>query len=179
MRCRRTEGRMCRGAFRGSASALAHSGRIDGCLRGTGDAPNALIDRPPCAQRASASRMVWLRMFCSVEFTKQNGYGPSAQRRNAAARPDRGGCLLALHSALKRVGRQRNIVALARRIQAALRSEQLAAPTQVTAAFAATTRATVGIIAELNHQISELETSLAEHFEKHPDADIYRSLIVL
>src|SRR6185437_8709536 len=45
-----------------------------------------------------------------------------------------------------------------------------------TAAFAATTRATVGIIAELNRQIAELETALAEHFETHPDADIYRSL---
>ena len=57
-----------------------------------------------------------------------------------------------------------------------LRTEQLAAPAPVAAAFAATTRATVGIIAELNRQIAELETTLAEHFETHPDADIYRSL---
>ena len=28
----------------------------------------------------------------------------------------------------------------------------------------------------MNRQIAELETSLAEHFETHPDADIYRSL---
>ena len=55
------------------------------------------------------------------------------------------------------------------------RSEQLAAPATVTAAFAATTRAAVGIIAELNRQISELEVSLANHFETHPDADIYLS----
>jgi AcrR family transcriptional regulator len=46
----------------------------------------------------------------------------------------------------------------------------------VGAAFAATTRATVAIIAELNRQIAELETTLAEHFETHPDADIYLSL---
>ena len=39
----------------------------------------------------------------------------------------------------------------------------------------ATSRATVGIIAELNRQISELETTLANHFETHPDADIYLS----
>ena len=57
-----------------------------------------------------------------------------------------------------------------------LRTEQLHAPAPVAAAFAATTRATVGIIAELNRQIAELETTLAEHFETHPDADIYRSL---
>ena len=84
--------------------------------------------------------------------------------------------LSAIQSALKRGGRQRNIADRARQIRAALRSEQLAAPTTVTAAFAATTRATVGIIAELNRQISELETTLAEHFETHPDADIYLSL---
>ena len=81
-----------------------------------------------------------------------------------------------LQSALKRGGRQRNIAARARQIRAALRSEQLTAPPQVTAAFAATTRATVGIITELNRQITELETKLAAHFETHPDADIYRSL---
>jgi transposase len=81
-----------------------------------------------------------------------------------------------LQSALKRGGRQRNIADRARQIRAALRSEQLTAPPQVTAAFAATTRATVSIIAELNRQITELETSLAKHFETHPDADIYLSL---
>jgi transposase len=84
--------------------------------------------------------------------------------------------LSAIQSALKRGGRQRNIAARARQIQAALRTEQLAAPAAVAAAFAASTRATVGIIAELNRQISELETALAEHFETHPDADIYLSL---
>ena len=40
----------------------------------------------------------------------------------------------------------------------------------------ATTRATVGIIAELNRQITDLEADLATNFEAHPDADIYRSL---
>ena len=84
--------------------------------------------------------------------------------------------LPAIQSALKRGGRKRNIAARAREIRAALRSEQLAAPAPVAAAFGATTRAAVGIIAELNRQIADLEISLAEHFETHPDADIYRSL---
>src|ERR1700740_459311 len=84
--------------------------------------------------------------------------------------------LSAIQSALKRGGRQRNIAARAREIQAALRTPQLSTPVPVTAAFAATTRATVGIIAELNRHIAALETALAEHFETHPDADIYRSL---
>ena len=34
----------------------------------------------------------------------------------------------------------------------------------------------MAIIAELNRQITELETTLADHFEQHPDADIYLSL---
>src|SRR6202790_284942 len=49
--------------------------------------------------------------------------------------------LPAIQSALKRGGRQRNIAARAREIRAALRSEQLAAPAPVAAAFGATTRA--------------------------------------
>ena len=83
--------------------------------------------------------------------------------------------LAALQSALKRGGRKRNIAARAREIQAALRTEQLTAAPAISAAFAATTPATVGIIGELNRQIGELETSLAAHFETHPDADIYLS----
>jgi Transposase len=67
--------------------------------------------------------------------------------------------LAAIRSALKKAGLQRYIDARARDIQAALRTEQLAAA----AAFAATTRAAVGLIAELNRQIGALETSLANH----------------
>jgi transposase len=81
-----------------------------------------------------------------------------------------------IQSALKRGGRQRNTAARARQIQAALRSEQLTAPAAVETAFAATTRAAVAIITELNHQLTELEAGLAQHFETHPDADIYLSL---
>ena len=84
--------------------------------------------------------------------------------------------LAKIRSALKAAGRQRNIDARALEIQAGLRTEQLTASDAVTAAFAASTRAAVGIIAELNHQISDLETELATHFETHPDADIYLSL---
>src|SRR6185295_19141519 len=84
--------------------------------------------------------------------------------------------LTAIQSALKRGGRQRNIAARAREIRVALGTEQLTAAARVTAASAATTRAAVGIITELNRQIGDLETSLAAHFEAHPDADIYLSL---
>jgi transposase len=105
------------------------------------------------------------------------GHGDALGVLGRAPGPEQGAhlSLTAIQSALKRGGRQRNIAARAREIQTALRSEQLAAPATLTAAFAATTRATVAIIAELNRQISELETSLADHFETHPDADIYLS----
>lgn len=81
-----------------------------------------------------------------------------------------------IRSALKTAGRQRNLDARALQIQTALRTEQLTAPASVTAAFGATTRATVGIITELNRQIDNLDAELTSHFEMHPDADIYRSL---
>ncbi|HZC93170.1 MAG TPA: IS110 family transposase [Mycobacterium sp.] len=84
--------------------------------------------------------------------------------------------LAKIRSALKHGGRQRNIDTRAQEIAAALRTAQLAAPAPLTAAFAATTRAAVGIISEINRQIAELETELATHFETHPDADIYLSL---
>jgi transposase len=81
-----------------------------------------------------------------------------------------------IRAALKGAGRQRNIDGRAQEIQIALRTEQLVAPAAVTAAFAASTRAMVAIIVELNRQITDLEAELATHFEAHPDADIYRSL---
>jgi hypothetical protein len=81
-----------------------------------------------------------------------------------------------IQAALKRGGRQRNIERRAGEIQTALRTAQLAAPAAVADAFAATTRAAVGIIAELNRQITQLETTLTASFEQHPDSDIYHSL---
>jgi len=95
-----------------------------------------------------------------------------------AATPDEGArlSLAKIRSALKAAGRQRNLDARALQIQEMLRSEHLAAPASVSAAFGATTRAAVCIIIELNNQISDLEADLSTHFEKHPNADIYRSL---
>jgi len=81
-----------------------------------------------------------------------------------------------ISSALKAAGRQRNIETRAREIQAVLRREHLTAPPAVAVAFGVTTTAAVHVIAELNHQIAGLESALADHFETHPDADIYRSL---
>lgn len=81
-----------------------------------------------------------------------------------------------IKAALKRGGRQRNFATRVETIHAALRTDQLEASAAVTEAFAATTRAAVGIIGELNRQITGLERELSEHFKQHPDADIVRSL---
>lgn len=81
-----------------------------------------------------------------------------------------------VRAALKRGGRQRNLDQRAQQIQAALRTQQLAAPDPVAVAFAATVKATVGILIELNRQIAELEATLADRFEQHPDAVIYLSM---
>ena len=81
-----------------------------------------------------------------------------------------------IRSALRRGGRQRSIERRAAAVRAALRSPQLGAPPVVSRALAASTRATVGQIGEINRQIKELEAELTSHFEQHPDAEIYRSL---
>jgi transposase len=81
-----------------------------------------------------------------------------------------------LRSTLRTGGRQRNLDHKAQEIQAALRTVHLAASPVLAQAFAATTKAAVGIIAELNRQIAELEAALEDRFEQHPDADIYLSV---
>ena len=81
-----------------------------------------------------------------------------------------------IRSALSRGGRQRNLEQRAAVVRDALRSPQLEAPAAVSRAFAASTRAAVAQISEINRQIKELEAELASHFEQHPDAAIYRSL---
>ena len=81
-----------------------------------------------------------------------------------------------IRAALRTGGRQRNIDSRAREIQDALRSPQLEAPPVIAAAFAATSTAAVAIIAALNRQIDQLESTMHQGFEQHPDADIYLSL---
>jgi transposase len=73
-------------------------------------------------------------------------------------------------------GRQRGAPARAVAVQQALGSPQLAAPEPVTAAYGQVVTATVGILLELNQQISALEEDLTKAFETHPDAEILRIL---
>jgi transposase len=77
-------------------------------------------------------------------------------------------------AALKRA-RRRNIPDKATAILAALRGEQLGQPPALTAAYAATARALIAVIATLNEQVKALQGQVEENFGRHPDAEIYRS----
>jgi len=81
-----------------------------------------------------------------------------------------------IRTVLRQAGRQRNIDTRADTIAAGLRTDALRAAERVEAAHGATTRASVAIIAALNTQINVLADELANHFEQHPDSDIYLSL---
>jgi transposase len=88
----------------------------------------------------------------------------------SAARLSRAQILAALRRA-----RRRHSDAKAERLQAALRTPQLAQPAVVTAAYAATVRAEVAVLSTLNAQIKTMEEQVEAHFGQHPDAEIYRS----
>ena len=80
-----------------------------------------------------------------------------------------------IRAALTQAGRRHNLDKRAHQIRSGLRTPQLTAPEAVVDAHAATTKALVVIIRELNRQIAELEAVLASCFEQHPDAAIYLS----
>lgn len=77
-------------------------------------------------------------------------------------------------AALKRA-RRRNAAEKAKLVQAALRSQQLAQPRVVAAAYAATVRAAAAVISVLNEQVAVLEGQVEAHFGRHPDAEIILS----
>ena len=80
-----------------------------------------------------------------------------------------------IRAALKGGGRRPNLDKVARRIQQGLRGAHLTAPGPVVDAYGATVAARVGIIAETNRRISQLEATLHTRFEQHPDAAVYLS----
>jgi transposase len=75
---------------------------------------------------------------------------------------------------LKRA-RRKNVAAKAAGIQASLRAEHLTQPEVVVAAYAATTRSAVAVLAVLNEQINILQEQVESNFGRHPDLDIILS----
>ncbi len=79
-------------------------------------------------------------------------------------------------AALKRGGRTRRVTERAEQIRVALRSSQLEAPEMVSRAYGEVVGSTVRIVAEMTEQIAGLQRELEARFERHPDAEILRSL---
>ncbi len=77
-------------------------------------------------------------------------------------------------AALKRA-RRRNVAERTGKIRTALRGEHLAQPPATTAAYAATVRAEVAVLAVLNTEIAAMEEQVEAHFGRHPDAEVYLS----
>jgi transposase len=102
--------------------------------------------------------------------------GDTLELLGKAPEPDRAAKLTRaqVSAALKRA-RRRNIPDKATAILAALRGRQLGLPPALTAAYAATARALIAVIAALNEQVKVLQGQVEENFGQHPDAEIYRS----
>ncbi|HKB32796.1 MAG TPA: IS110 family transposase [Candidatus Dormibacteraeota bacterium] len=77
---------------------------------------------------------------------------------------------------LRRGGRQLRIDERAVVIQECLRRPQLEQPALIAEAFAKTASSLARRLKQLNQEVATLEGQLAELFEMHPDAEIYRSL---
>ncbi|WP_049795946.1 IS110 family transposase [Frankia sp. EAN1pec] len=72
-------------------------------------------------------------------------------------------------SAALRHAHHRDVPTKAAAIQAALRAEHLDQPDVVTAAYAASVRALIAVLAVLNEQVKTLQGQVAEHFGDDPD----------
>ena len=175
---------------RGDAKVLADLVRTDrhNHRRVAGDSPEA--EGIKIVARAHQN-LIWARVRHSNQVrnalreyypTALETFGDLADRDTLAvlgrAPTPRTGARLTLpqiRAALKRGGRQRNLDATARRIQASLRGAHLAAPGPLEDAYGTTVASLVRIIVETNRQIADLEKALETRFSQHPDAVIYLS----
>jgi transposase len=79
-----------------------------------------------------------------------------------------------ISAALKRA-RRRHIAQKTERIQAVLRATHLGQPEVVAAAYAASVRALIAVLATLNEQVKTLQGQVEAYFGQHPDAEIIAS----
>jgi transposase len=91
--------------------------------------------------------------------------------------PDRAArlSLAKITAALRRAGRRGDVAARAAAIQAVLRAETLRQPAVLESAYAAIVTGQARMIAMLTTQIDRLGQVVADHFGRHPDAEIYTS----
>ncbi|MEV4713963.1 IS110 family transposase [Micromonospora sp. NPDC049374] len=95
----------------------------------------------------------------------------------AAPDPDRAARLSTarIGTALRKANR-RDVAVKALQVQTVLRAPALRQPPAVQQAFAAIVAGEVRLIAALNAEIDALGEVVAEHFGRHPDAELYTSL---
>jgi Transposase IS116/IS110/IS902 family/Transposase len=79
-----------------------------------------------------------------------------------------------ISAALKRA-RRHHVPERATQIQAVLRAPHLGQPDIVTAAYAASARALIAVLATLNEQVTTLQGQVEAYFGQHPDAEIIMS----
>ncbi len=176
---------------RGDARTLADLVRTDRHNHRTVAADSELLESIKVLARAHQS-LVWTRQRQTnalrnalreyypgalVAF-EDLGHGDALAVLAVAPDPERGRKLTQARivRALRTGGRQRNLERRATEIRQALQAPQLAAPPLVAEAQAANTIALTAVITTLNEQIARLEAELVEAFDRHPDAEILRSL---
>lgn len=143
--------------------ARAHQGLVWMRARQANGLRSALRDYFPGALSAFGTDLA------SPDALAVLAIAPTPERARALSRAKIAG-------ALRRAGRERNLERRAAEIQEALRAEQPQAADVVADAFGAAAAARVAVLVSLNQQIAALEVALAERFDRHPDAEILRSL---
>jgi Transposase/Transposase IS116/IS110/IS902 family len=143
--------------------ARAHQGLVWARQRQVNGLRSALRDYFPAALAAFGADLASSDALAVLEIAPTPAAGRALSRAKIAA-------------ALRRAGRLRNLDRRAAEIQAALRADHPEAAEPVADAFGAACAARVAVLVPLNEQIAALERQLSERFERHPDAEILRSL---
>jgi transposase len=143
--------------------ARAHQGLVWMRQRQVNGLRSALRDYFPGALAAFGTDLA------SADALAILGIAPTPQAARSLSRARIAG-------ALSRAGRERNLERRAAEIQEALRTEQPQTADVVAEAYGAAAAARVAVLVSLNQQIAALENTLAGHFDRHPDAEILRSL---
>ena len=174
----------------GDAKTLAAVARLDGHNHRPLLADSKLVDAIKVTARAHQN-LIWtrqrqlnqlrsaLREFypAALEAFPELVHGDCLGVLAAAPTPTKGRklTLTQIKSAMKQGGRKRGFDRRPPKIQAALRSDQLAAPQPIEAAMGSLVTALVSVAAELTRQINRVEEELGELFDDHDDAEVIRS----
>jgi hypothetical protein len=142
--------------------ARAHQALIWTRQRQVNTLRSTLREFYPAALRA-------LPELAAVEACSIIGMAPTPERGRRLT-------LAKVRRSLAASGRTRNLDRRAAEILEALRTPELEAPSTLTEAYGSVVGSLIVVIDGLTHQIARLEAELAERFEKHPDAEILRSL---